>query len=294
MFGSLIDYVKSVTRRALGINGLHRRIDALERVMDRDRRDLLVALAQGSDLFPDPGVILDTAFPIAADSVDHRHPCGTRCDNTRYPRFCYRCEQIFKRPLRFLDIGCAGGGLVLEFLLRGHFAVGVEGSDYSLRDQRAEWRLLPKHLFTCDATKPFNIASRSSAERVKFDIISAWEVLEHIAERELPQFFANILSHLADDGIFVASVATVEHRDEKLSVRWHATVKSEEWWLRTVREAGLEPVEDLFEVRDFPRQGGGGVSSEIDWDTPLSTRRGFHLVLRAMQPGVSRARAEGV
>lgn len=285
MFGSLIDCLKFTTRRAWGINGLHRRIDALERVMDRDRRDLLVALAKRFDLFPDPGVVLDTAFPIAVDSTDHRNPFGTRYDNTRYPRFCYCCEQVFRKPVRFLDIGCAGGGLVLDFLLRGHFAIGIEGSDYSLKDQRAEWRLLPKHLFTCDATKPFNLEYRSSGERIKFDVVSAWEVLEHIAEGDLPQFFANILSHLADGGIFAASVATVEHRDEKLNVRWHATVKPREWWFKAVTDAGFEQIGGLFQARDFPRQGGGAWSSEMDWDTPGNTSGGFHLVLRRRDGG---------
>jgi hypothetical protein len=54
-----------------------------------------------------------------------------------------------------MDLGCSGGGIILDALLRGHMAIGLEGSDVSLKQQRAEWRVIPNHLFTCDITKPF-------------------------------------------------------------------------------------------------------------------------------------------
>jgi len=41
-----------------------------------------------------------------------------------------------------MDIRCSGGGLVLDGILKGHFAIGLEGSDYSKKRQRAEWRLM--------------------------------------------------------------------------------------------------------------------------------------------------------
>jgi len=61
--------------------------------------------------FPPPRVILKTDHPIAVDSDDHRFPRGTLHDDTRWPRFCAAAESIFPgRKIRFLDIGCAGGG----------------------------------------------------------------------------------------------------------------------------------------------------------------------------------------
>ena len=61
-----------------------------------------------------------TSSPVAAASNDHKVPLGTINDNTRCPRFVAACERVFRKPLRFMDLGCAGGGLVLDFLLRGH------------------------------------------------------------------------------------------------------------------------------------------------------------------------------
>lgn len=40
----------------------------------------------------------------------------------------------------------------------------------------------------------------------KFDVITTWEVLGHIAERNLPQLFENIKRHLASDGYLVGLI----------------------------------------------------------------------------------------
>lgn len=266
--------------RACGINELHDRIDRLETLMSLYRSDLLTVLSKDQGLFPCPGVEVETQHPLAIKSDDHRFPRGTKNDNTRYPRFCYKCEEVFKKPLRFLDVGCAGGGLVFDFLSRGHFAIGIEGSDYSLRCQRAEWPLIPMHLFTCDVTKPFSIKSQLAGEVLKFDIISAWEVLEHIPECALPQFFGNVLNHLADDGFFVASVATFEDKDLKTGAVWHVTVRPQDWWLRMVGDLGFVPAREVFDARDFPRAPGGAPSISLDLNAEIDRTRGFHLVLK--------------
>src|SRR5689334_16808285 len=76
---------------------------------------------------------------LADDSLDHIEPRGTANDNTHWVPFVARCEAYFGfRDLRYLDLGCAGGGLVFDFAVRRHLAVGLEGSDYSLKRSRAE------------------------------------------------------------------------------------------------------------------------------------------------------------
>ena len=47
----------------------------------------------------------------------------------------------------------------------GGFAVGVEGSDYSQRHKRAEWATIPDHLFTTDATVPFQLSEEVGRRR---------------------------------------------------------------------------------------------------------------------------------
>lgn len=225
-----------------------------------------------------PAVILEADRPLALDSDDHRFPWGTRNDNTRCPRFPWKCEQIFGQKIRMLDMGCAGGGLVLDFLLAGHFALGLDGSDYSLRTQRACWRLIPNHLMTCDISRRFRIHD-ATGQPMRFDLISAWEVLEHIREEDLPQLFENVRSHLTPEGLFVVSVATSEDGNPHTGAVYHVTVKDREWWLDQCARAGMEPVENLFEPLDFPRGSGNG---RYDWSVITNPELGFHMVLRML------------
>jgi 2-polyprenyl-3-methyl-5-hydroxy-6-metoxy-1,4-benzoquinol methylase len=217
---------------------------------------------------------LATDYPVALHSHDHVFPLGTAQDNTRYPRFIARCEEVLDGPIRALDLGCAGGGLVLDFLSSGHEAMGLEGSDYPKKNQLFQWRWLKDRLSTCDITKPFSI-STNRGRQANFDVVSMWEVLEHIEEADLPQLFRNIKYHLSDRGIFCASVATFECADPATGAIWHKTVKPKSWWYEQLGKAGLKPVDGLFTVRDFPRGSGNGPQ---DWDELRNPEMGFHIV----------------
>lgn len=226
-----------------------RRLESLEATIELSLQDMLILLDRISPVANKNEFSLSTAHPIAVRSDDHRHPRGTRNDNTRCPRFVRKCEYIFERKIRALDLGCAGGGLVLDFLLAGHSSLGLEGSDYSLKWQRAEWRFLRDRLFTCDITEPYSIIDNGAGKPAKFDLISAWEVLEHLPEDRLEPFFANIRNHLADNGLLTASVATFEDFDKDTGAIYHVTVKPRDWWQARLQQAGLEVAEGLFETR---------------------------------------------
>lgn len=219
---------------------------------------------------------IKTDHPIAVKSDDHIYPRGTRNDNTRYPRFVHAAERAIGKNLRVMELGCAGGGLVLDFILAGHDAVGIEGSDYSAIWRRAEWATIPERLFTADITKPFSIFVDNEPQ--KFDLITAWEVLEHIREEDLDGLFANIRQHLAQNGIFCGSVATFEDSDPISGAVWHVTVKPYEWWVKKITDAGFEIVEGLFSTADFPR--GSGNPRTWDWDAGKNPQLGFHICFR--------------
>lgn len=222
---------------------------------------------------------LITDFPIAVESHDHLYPRGTRNDNTRYPRFVQAAERALGKKLKVMDLGCAGGGLVLDFLLAGHEAIGVEGSNYSAIWRRAEWGTIPDSLFNADITKPFSIVLDGKFQ--KFDLITAWEVLEHIPEDALDGLFDNIRRHLAPNGVFCGSVATFEDYDSVTGAIWHRTVEPREWWVKKIVNAGFEIVEGLFQTADFPR--GSGNPRAIDWDASKEPSLGFHICFRLKQ-----------
>ncbi len=231
-------------------------LDEMHRHIDFTYRDILVALQEQKAFLPESDIVLQTDYPVAYESLDHLYPHGTIRDNTRYPRFVEKCEMLLKPKvnLAFLDLGCSGGGMVLEAALRGHISIGLEGSDCSKKEQRAEWRLLGDRLQTCDITKPFLL--RNAENKIQqFDIITAWEVLEHIAEDDLPQLFKNISIHLTETGYFIASIADWDDIDPESGVNWHVTVHPYQWWVQKFSEAGFTICTSNFDVIDLARGG---------------------------------------
>ena len=148
-----------------------------------------------------------TENPVAINSLDYLYPCGTAHDNTTSSEFINEVEAYFNnKRIKYLDIGCSGGQLVVDFHNRGHQAIGIEGSDYSVHHGRANWPTFHNTiLYTCDATKPYSIVEDDN-QKVKFDCITAWEVVEHIPKPDLDMFFTNIVNHMHDESIFVASI----------------------------------------------------------------------------------------
>lgn len=149
-----------------------------------------------------------TQHPVAIESLDHIYPLGTKNDNTTSSELIREIEEYFgNRKINVLDIGCAGGQFIVDMHTRGHLAVGIEGSDYSVQHQRANWPTYHnKCLFTCDATKPFEIVDKLGVPLL-FDCIMAWEVLEHIRCEDHAAFFTNINKHLKPTGFFIGSVS---------------------------------------------------------------------------------------
>lgn len=158
---------------------------------------------------PRADILVETEHPIAFESPDHIAPKGTAENNSTNKKFILHMDEILgdelnRRPLTCLDLGCSGGQMVKDFLDLRWIAVGLEGSDYSLKHRRANWaKLANTNLFTCDITKPFVVFI--DGKPAQFDLITAWEVMEHIATADLDTVFNNIRSHLVEGGYFVAS-----------------------------------------------------------------------------------------
>lgn len=170
---------------------------------------------------------LKTKHPIAIDSPDYQNPWGTRRDNSRNSRFNKKLYGLFPdKILRILDLGCSGGGFIQGVIEDGHIGVGLEGSDWSKNLGRGAWGKIPT-LFTCDITRPFEILE--DGKPMKFDVITAWEVMEHIKEKDLPQTIKNIKNHLAEEGLFIGSISQNEEVID--DVKLHNSVHSEEWWV---------------------------------------------------------------
>lgn len=191
-----------------------------------------------------------TNNPIAYDSPDHLVPVGTKNDNSTLIQYIEEVESMFGgKKINYMDIGCAGGQLAVDFHNRGHFSVGIEGSDTSIKFKLHNW---PKYhnsvLFTADITKPYHI--EKDGEKVLFDAISAWEVVEHIHPTDLDTFFQLILSNLKPGGIFVGTInlGPDVRRDEHGNLHYlHQSVFLEQYW--------REKILNKYNVSPYPFKG---------------------------------------
>ena len=190
-------------------------------------------------------ITVRTGHPLAGWSADHLHPKGTATDSTVRPGFNKRLYAVFPGA-RLLDLGCAGGGLVRSVLDDGPLAAGIDGSDYSQVRGRAEWGVIPGHLFTADITEPFQVHDGDGP--MSFDAITMWEVLEHIPDDRLGRLFANVARHLDDGGMVICSVS--RRADEWEGYSYHVTVHDEAWWASRLAGLGWRVRPDLFPLFD--------------------------------------------
>jgi SAM-dependent methyltransferase len=256
------------------------------------RSDYLQAIRDGVLIVPR----LETEHPVAIASNDTKFPRGAKNDNSIAPRFNRKLTQFLAATprLRVLDVGCAGGGFVRSLIDDGHFAVGLEGSDYPFLNQTGEWSTIPKNLFTCDITKPMQLYDSSTNEPLLFDVITAWEVLEHIPEEGLGRMFDNLERHLAPRGYLFLSIATHMDWDPQTGTIWHVTLKPRNWWIDWFSANGFV-VEDQhpFGNDDWVRGSG---QCRGDWHAAdggegfqlVDVGMGFHVVLKRKSSESSR------
>ena len=189
-------------------------------------------------------IIVDCERDVAYDSPDHLFPRGAKNNNSRNMHFNKKLYKLYVEKyeagqLKILDLGCSGGGFVKDCIDGGCLAVGLEGSDYSKKYGRAEWRTIPQYLFTCDISRNFDIyfKKNSRKERLLFDVVTAWEVMEHISESDLARLAINVKKHLACEGIWVMSISPNE--EVNLGVRLHQTVHGRQWWINKFASLGF-------------------------------------------------------
>lgn len=188
-----------------------------------------------------------TDHPIAVAYAEHfdresdHSLCLSRFTNKSFNEKLYK---VFNKTLRIIDLGCSVGAFVADCIKDGHIAVGIDGTDWYVKnvgaekifptdpticirekifkvDEYSEWGRYPDNFFTADITKPFRLVEHE--QHVGFDVVTAWEVMEHIAEGDLPQLLDNVRNLLSPEGLFICSIS--EQRGQ-----FHKTVKKPKWW----------------------------------------------------------------
>ena len=68
-------------------------------------------------------ITLETDYPVAIDSPDHIAPAGTVVDNRTDKDYVRAVKNYFGDKLKILDMGCAGGQMITDFIEEGYTAV---------------------------------------------------------------------------------------------------------------------------------------------------------------------------
>lgn len=284
IFRCVKDFILRGNRKFLGFFFFHA-LDIVQKFIsprDLKRDEMLNNILFRQNYFAryglEPIYCLDTQMPVAIHSHDHIYPRGTALDsstNHLFNRGVYAFLGHQKRPLKVLDFGCSGAGMVRSFIEDGHEAIGLEGSNYSLLAQSGEWPNIPHHLFTCDITKPFHLKHKNG-DAFLCDLITSWEVLEHISENDLPNMLKNIHLHLKEGGLFIGSVDFFADGDTRTGAVYHATLKPREWWVELFHQHGFqEEKKHPFITKSFVRGNG---STLKDWSP--DDGHGFHIIAR--------------
>lgn len=190
---------------------------------------------------------LDTEYPVASDSNDHLHPLGTK-NNRKWEPFNQHLFKLFDgvKPST-LEFGCAGGAVVRSLIDDGCLAIGLEGSDYNQARQAGEWAVIPDNLMTCDLGYPFTL-SNGDGKPYQFDVITAWEFIEHLPEERLPTMMDNIKRHLKVGGYFIGS--STSYSIPNREIQYHQTGHELEWWEDLFKNHGLIHRTDIMQSFD--------------------------------------------
>jgi hypothetical protein len=203
-----------------------------------------------------------TDFEYCYDSPDYKDPIGAKYDDTTNIQYILDIEKYFdNKKLTTLELGCAGGRIVMDLIKRGHNSYGLEGTPYPREISRPAWvNYYKKNLFNCDLSKPFQLLD-DNGKPMQFDLISHWEFLEHISTNALDNLLLTLCSYLKPDGIMLCGISPYgpTTNGRKFDVEHHQSCFFKEEWEEKY-------FNKLFTSHPYPFEG----KLRVDWNDELN------------------------
>jgi hypothetical protein len=162
--------------------------------------------------------------------------------NWRAPIVCNAVIDVLK-PGNIIDVGCATGDLVAEYVRRAVDAYGLEGASNSEDFLECS----PDLVFFCDLRQPIHLS-------VRFDLATCFEVAEHIEKEFTEQFIENLMS--LSDKILMSAAPPFQEGHH------HVNCQPQEYWV------------DLFRVKGYARKREIEDQIKMQWE-PWRNKQGI-------------------
>jgi len=178
------------------------------------------------------------------------------CISISPTNFIKKTKKIFGKNYTHLDLGCGSGSFVYNSRKAGVDSIGVD--NYLDRKKVPYWNSIYKNFyFNADISK--DLFLKKNYQDVKFDLITLWEVFEHIDTDKLPTLIQNICRHMHEKSIIVGSICTVRDENPLKNAIYHTTVQPKEWWLKFLDKNGLTPTNNHYYLsHEMMRANGVG------------------------------------
>lgn len=135
-------------------------------------------------------------------------------------------------PSSVLDVGCAKGFLVKALVELGVDAYGVDPSEYAFNEVPADIK----------GRTVIGAAQQLHDEDNSFDLVTCFDVLEHIPEKDVPQVLSEML-RVSKQWLIIRVVTKELPNDVDAN---HSIIREKDWWIEKIKEAGgiVEPTEN--------------------------------------------------
>lgn len=143
---------------------------------------------------------------------------------------------------KILELGCAKGFILFEFMKLGMGVRGIDKSAYAIEN-------------AVDEIKPFLLCQSAidlPFSDNEFDFVYSKEMLPHLNEQEIDLALSEIIRVASGNDIFLEIQVSSDNNSAELIKKWdctHQTIKPVEWWrekLNSHNYSGVVNFKELF------------------------------------------------
>lgn len=142
---------------------------------------------------------------------------------------CEFVQKSINGPTKLLDVGC-GPCFVRD--IGKKYDIDVHGLDITHALIHYWEALKIKAVVGCSDNIPYKDNT--------FDIVMAWDIMEHIPEEGVEDTFSEIKRVAKRKGLFSFNICLTEEVKKFKGFQFHVTIRPFDWWAKKIEDAGFE------------------------------------------------------